>query len=218
MIVTLDIAGAALACRVPQTTLDVLQWRVRIASLPLEAKLRCANDWLRSHVVNTDENGPADTQWLGLLQHLAGIDTTDTPAIAHLLLAGDLLCEQAGYPAELLAGIVTFRDRQNGIDPNWKPQPVCDCYQCVSRGRVPNDPDMVCVYDVPDMSVEAAIALSGIEDVNEPYWLTQVRGAMQRADSRRWAHEREQRELDREENREREERWDETLRKHGLRS
>jgi hypothetical protein len=138
---------------------------------------------------------------------LAGID--DEEILSEAFEAGVLLgvdtlklCQSvaasAELPAELLDGMSTLLDKQNSIDPDWEPTPLCDCPRC-RRGKpgLPLPEGHHCIYEDAGQNVLDVVRFAGglgEGAADEPYYLTQVRAVQNRAMNRAMAFDREQRE------------------------
>lgn len=180
-----------LVCREPETTREVLEFRVWIRCLEDVARKRHAvAGWLAAHVVSPDVDA---LTFVGLATELEAGDDPDE-GWTWLHWACETLCQRAELPKARLDGMLALLDRQCGIDPEWHPATACDCGWCMQY--VPTDqalPEgMTCLYADRDV-VDLVIASAGLESIDDPYWLTQCRGVHRQAEGRRLAHEREKR-------------------------
>lgn len=206
MLTRIDIGDTCVVCHVPATTLDVLEFRVRIRCLADDVRRQEAARWFARHTNVTGEelatyaeNLRAETclSPARVFELFGRYASDDVPLDVLLYGACESLCEVAGLSKEVLAGVVAFRDRQSGIKPSWRPESVCTCIRCRWNGPPEDAPDelppgMTCIYLEADIrSVLAATSVAGLTDPSEPYWLSQLRGAMEQAVARRLAHDRE---------------------------
>lgn len=177
MIVTLDMPGPKLACRVPETTGDVLEWLVRIRCMESpEHRFTAAKLWLFSHVLELPDG-----------YELPTTDGEERPGITWLERACSTLAQLAELPPRVVDDIERMECRKLDIDDTWKPLSRCDCVQCrwdPDDGPPPElPPGQTCIYgDIDRRAVMVSTLIAGIEDLSAPWWFTQARLAMKRAE------------------------------------
>lgn len=171
----------------PPTTADVLDWRVWVQFLPgveaqILAGIQWACRWLHGDW-SADDLGSALAQL-----------TTDETYTAELVGLCNAIAESAGVPQASLDGMSALLDKQNGVPPDWKPEPVCKCRQC--RRGLENPRGQMCMYDDLDPRSIGALRQVGEAAGAERYYVTQVRAVIVTAENRRLAFERETREAE----------------------
>lgn len=178
---------------VPTTTADVLTYRVYI--LPMtdsERQVKASVQWASSHIVEPKRLGTPS----GLLDALYN-DMPLEEAALELRKLCDAIAESAEAPAYVLSELAVVLDKQNGLDPNWTPPSACECPMCRRPEVERNPPGVECMYDnISPVGMMAASAASGVqpEGAAAPYFLTQIRGVIERSSARQMAWDRKERE------------------------
>lgn len=190
-----DLLGTEVSFRPPSTTRDLLHYRVWIAAVrdPEQRWFELIR-WVASWVETPAEFAGPD----GLAAFLGAADPS--AAAAAFVELAEAIALSAELPPDLIERLQVMLDRQNGIDPKWKPKPSCDCARC--RRDLDHIPEgATCLYE--EAGADVLHVADWVGDVlegssSEPYYLTQIRGAYSRASGRWSAHERERREREEE--------------------
>jgi hypothetical protein len=173
VILTATIGEHEVLFRPPPTTADVLEWTVWIACMDdIAQQIQCAWQWAARWVQGED----AKT----LSQKFGDVDS--------IVQLCSTIAQSAGVPEDIRTGLAELLDKQNGVNPDWKPKGVCGCSRC-RRGIESNQP---CMYDGVDPRLQiAAAAVIDTHDVDAPLYVNQIRAVLDAAENRRIRFERD---------------------------
>lgn len=170
-------------CTEPQTTRDVLDYRVRICLLDDEIRqVRESARWMSRHVISPQKWADPSA----LLEDVLAASSEETPVLVDFLRACHALCDAAGISESVETRMRTLLDHQNGLDPEWVQPSQCECAAC-RRGATLRVEGSVCIYE--DAGADVLLALSEVADLDpgecdEPYYVTQIRGVYKRSRDR----------------------------------
>ena len=204
MISTHLLGGRVIRFRIPPTAADILDWKI---------KIQCV-----SHVVEDGEDGPVRLEGaraqilLGLRWAAQWVEfdiATSRPADQLGVLIAkwvpeaerffavvelcNAICASASLDVEVLDSITAMYDERNSVPKEFKSPPLCPCFRCEMAQHekvVENPPGEKCLFEEVDpRAVLAVMELARVDSVDEPYYVSQIRGALSRASDRKSSYE-----------------------------